>query len=134
MCQSAESVRGTALGSAPLKPYLHQHEAVYGAMLPQPMLRFLLADEPGTGKTIMAGLYLTEASRLGIVNRALVLCPAHLVGKWQDDFSRFFGRELRRITANTIIEQAFQGNPHPWWIVSLQLAANNPKVPGGDRS
>ncbi len=128
MCQSAESVRGTALGSAPLKPYLHQHEAVYGAMLPQPMLRFLLADEPGTGKTIMAGLYLTEASRLGIVNRALVVCPAHLVGKWQDDFSRFFGRELRRITANTISEQAFQGNPHPWWIVSLQLAANNPKV------
>ena len=128
MCQSAESVKGTALGSAPLKPYLHQHEAVYGAMLPQPMLRFLLADEPGTGKTIMAGLYLTEASRLGIVDRALVVCPAHLVGKWQDDISRFFGRELRQITANTISENAFQGNPHPWWIVSLQLAAINPKV------
>ena len=102
MGQAAESVSGTALGSAPLKPYLHQHDAVYGAMLPQPMLRFLLADEPGTGKTIMAGLYLTEASRLGVVNRALVVCPAHLVGKWQDDFSRFFGRELRRITADTI--------------------------------
>lgn len=43
-------------------------------MLPQPMLRFVLADEPGTGKTIMAGLYLTEASWLGIVNRALVVC------------------------------------------------------------
>ena len=128
MCQSAESVKGTALGSAPLKPYLHQHEAVYGAMLPQPMLRFLLADEPGTGKTIMAGLYLTEASRLGIVDRALVVCPAHLVGKWQDDISRFFGRELRQITSNTISEHAFQGNPHPWWIVSLQLAAINPKV------
>lgn len=98
MLQAAESVSGTALGSAPLNDYLHQHDAVYGAMLPQPMLRFLLADEPGTGKTIMAGLYLTEASRLGIVNRALVVCPAHLVGKWQDDFSRFFGRELRRIT------------------------------------
>ncbi|MDE0231064.1 MAG: helicase-related protein [bacterium] len=128
MCQAAESVKGTALGSAPLNSYLHQHEAVYGAMLPQPRLRFLLADEPGTGKTIMAALYLTEASRLGIVNRALIVCPAHLVGKWQDDFSRFFGRELRRITSNTIREHAFEGNPHPLWIVSLQLAAINPKV------
>ena len=128
MRQAAESARGTALGSAPLKPYLHQHEAVYGAMLPQPNLRFLLADEPGTGKTIMAGLYLTEADRLGIANRALVVCPAHLVRKWQDDFSRFFGRELRRITSNTINEHAFEGNPHPLWVVSLQLAATNPRV------
>ena len=128
MHQAAESVSGTALGSAPLKPYLHQHDAVYGAMLPQPMLRFLLADEPGTGKTIMAGLYLTEASRLGVVNRALVVCPAHLVGKWQDDFSRFFGRELRRITADTIHEGALEVSPHPLWIVSLHLAAANPQV------
>ena len=128
MLQAAESVSGTALGSAPLKDYLHQHDAVYGAMLPQPMLRFLLADEPGTGKTIMAGLYLTEASRLGIVNRALVVCPAHLVGKWQDDFSRFFGRELRRITGDTISEHALETSPHPLWIVSLHLAASNPQV------
>ena len=128
MLQAAESVSGTALGSAPLKDYLHQHDAVYGAMLPQPMLRFLLADEPGTGKTIMAGLYLTEASRLGIVNRALVVCPAHLVGKWQDDFARFFGRELRRITGDTISEHALKTSPHPLWIVSLHLAASNPEV------
>lgn len=128
MSQAAESVSGTALGSAPLEPYLHQHAAVYGAMLPQPMLRFLLADEPGTGKTIMAGLYLTEASRLGIVNRALIVCPAHLVGKWQEDFSRFFGRELRRITADTIREHALETSRHPLWIVSLHLASVNPQV------
>ena len=128
MHQAAESVDGTALGSAPLKAYLHQHDAVYGAMLPQPMLRFLLADEPGTGKTIMAGLYMTEASRLGFVDRALVVCPAHLVGKWQEDISRFFGRELRRITADTIRERALEASPHPLWIVSLQLAAANPQV------
>ena len=128
MSQAAESVEGTALGSAPLRPYLHQHDAVYGAMLPQPMLRFLLADEPGTGKTIMAGLYFTEASRLSVVNRTLVVCPAHLVGKWQDDISRFFGRDLRRITADTIREHALESSPHPWWIVSLHLAASNPQV------
>ena len=128
MRQAAESVSGTALGSAPLKPYLHQHDAVYGVMLPQPMLRFLLADEPGTGKTIMAGLYLTEASRLGIVNRALVVCPAHLVGKWQDDLSRFFGLDLRRITGDTISERALDASSHPLWIVSMHLAASNPAV------
>jgi hypothetical protein len=43
---------------------VHQSNAVYGAMLPQPRLRFLLADEPGTGKTIMAGLYIREMQRL----------------------------------------------------------------------
>lgn len=128
MMQEAESDLGTALGSAPLMQYLHQHQAVYGAMLPQPMLRFLLADEPGTGKTIMAGLYLTEASRLGIVNRALVVCPAHLVGKWQDDFSRFFGVELRRITNDTVRERALESSPHPFWVVSLHLASSNPQV------
>ncbi len=130
MLQEAESDSGTALGSAPLMQYLHQHQAVYGAMLPQPMLRFLLADEPGTGKTIMAGLYLTEASRLGIVNRALVVCPAHLVGKWQDDFSRFFGVELRRITNDTVRERALESSPHPFWVVSLHLASSNPQVRG----
>lgn len=128
MLQVAESSSGTALGSAPLKPYLHQHEAVYDVMLPQPLLRFLLADEPGTGKTIMAGLYLVEASRLGLVERALVVCPAHLVGKWQDDIQRFFGREIRRITADTIREKALEASTHPLWIVSLDLAAANPAV------
>lgn len=128
MLQAAESVDGTALGSAPLKPFLHQHEAVYGAMLPQPMLRFMLADEPGTGKTIMAGLYATEASRLGIIDRMLVVCPAHLVGKWQDDVNRFFGRDLRRITADTLREHALEDSRHQFWVVSLQLAAANPQV------
>ena len=56
----------TALATTPLRPYAHQDNAVYGAMLPQPRLRFLLADEPGTGKTIMAGLYLREMQRLGL--------------------------------------------------------------------
>jgi hypothetical protein len=57
MAAAASNARSTLLASAPLNPYAHQANAVYGAMLPQPWLRFLLADEPGTGKTIMAGLY-----------------------------------------------------------------------------
>ncbi len=51
MKQAIHTSKATALSSTPLKPYLHQDEAVFGWMLPQPMLRFLLADEPGTGKT-----------------------------------------------------------------------------------
>ena len=78
-------------------------------MLRQPMLRFLLADEPGTGKTIMGGLWLREAQRLGHVRRALVVCPAHLVSKWQLDFERFLGGGLRRITAATAREGALSG-------------------------
>ncbi len=100
---------------------------MYEAMLPQVGLRFLLADEPGTGKTIMAGRWLREAQRLGFVNRAIIVSPAHLVTKWQADFERFFGGGLRRITAGTVREEALAAT-HNRWIVSLNLAAVNQAV------
>jgi superfamily II DNA or RNA helicase len=127
MKASTLEAKATALATTPLRPYAHQTNAVYGAMLPQPRLRFLLADEPGTGKTIMAGLYLREMQRLGFVRRALIVVPAHLVSKWQADFERFFGGGLRRISASTVQEGAL-GVAHDLWIVSLDLAAVNPAV------
>ena len=127
MRAASAGARSAALASSPLKPYAHQMNAVYGAMLPQPSLRFLLADEPGTGKTIMAGMYLREMQRLGFVGRALVVAPAHLVTKWQADFERFFGGGLRHITAQTVREHALEID-HDLWIVSLDLAAVNPAV------
>jgi hypothetical protein len=127
MKRASQTASATALATTPLRPYPHQNRAVYGAMLPQPLLRFLLADEPGTGKTIMGGLYLREMQRLGFVRRALVVCPAHLVTKWQADFERFLGGGLRRITADTIREDALSGT-HDLWVVSLELAAVNPAV------
>ena len=60
MAAAATNAESSAIASTQLQPYAHQTAAVYGAMLPQPLLRFLLADEPGTGKTLMAGLYLRE--------------------------------------------------------------------------
>jgi superfamily II DNA or RNA helicase len=117
----------TVLASTPLRPYIHQNNAVYGVMLPQPRLRFLLADEPGTGKTIMAGLYLREMQRLGIIRRTLIVAPAHLVPKWQADFERFFGGGLRRVTAATAHEGPLRPD-YDLWIVSLDLAAVNPSV------
>jgi superfamily II DNA or RNA helicase len=127
MKASTLDAKATALATTPLRPYAHQTQAVYGAMLPQPRLRFLLADEPGTGKTIMAGLYLREMQRLGFVRRALIVVPAHLVSKWQADFERFFGGGLRRIRASTVQEGAL-GVDHDLWVVSLDLAAVNPAV------
>ena len=136
MRQAAASSKATAMASAPLVPYPHQNQAVYGAMLPQPVLRFLLADEPGTGKTIMGGLWLREAQRLGLVKRALIVAPAHLVTKWQADYERFLGGELRRVTSQ-IAETDSEGvtalsvylkADHHNWIVSLELAAQNPAV------
>lgn len=127
MTAAAANAESTLLASTPLTPYAHQANAVYGAMLPQPFLRFLLADEPGTGKTIMAGLYLREMQRLGLIRRALIVVPANLASKWQADFDRFFGGGLRRITAETVRQHGLETG-HDMWIVSLELAAMNPNV------
>ncbi|WP_206078068.1 MULTISPECIES: helicase-related protein [Pseudonocardiaceae] len=126
MAAAATNAESSAMASTPLKPYAHQTTAVYGAMLPQPLLRFLLADEPGTGKTIMAGLYLREMQRLGLVKRAIVVCPANLATKWVDDFDRLLGGGLRQLTSATIREDALNSND--LWVVSLELAAVNPAV------
>lgn len=129
-CWMAAAIADTSsrsLSDSPLRPYAHQVNAVYGAMLPQPWLRFLLADEPGTGKTVMAGLYMCEMRRLGLIRRVLVVAPAGLVSKWQADFDRFFGGGLRRVTADTVREHALSLD-HDLWIVSLELAAVNASV------
>ena len=127
MAAANHNARTTLLASTPLRPYAHQANAVYGAMLPQPQLRFLLADEPGTGKTIMAGMYLREMQRLGLIRKGLVVAPAGLVTKWMADFEHFFGGGLRRITADTVREHALDVD-HDMWIVSLELAATNGNV------
>ena len=93
MLGAVRSARSTVLASTMLKPYPHQMDAVYGHMLTQPLLRFLLADEPGTGKTIMLGLWLREAQRLGLVRRALVVCQWVSRGE-----AVRRGRQLRRRT------------------------------------
>jgi len=69
----------------------HQIEAVYRRMLPQPRLRFLLADDPGAGKTIMAGLLIKEMKLREAIERILILCPAPLTIQWQDEMLRWFG-------------------------------------------
>ena len=84
-------IRSAVLATRPLRPYAHQDEAVHGYMLNQPRLRFLLGDEPGTGKTIMAGMYLTEGRRQGLIpGRSVIIVPAHLAIKWERDLRSSF--------------------------------------------
>ncbi len=69
----------------------HQLEAVYHYMLRQPRLRFLLADDPGAGKTVMAGLLLKELKLRGAVTRTLIVAPANLTRQWQREMADRFG-------------------------------------------
>lgn len=84
--------RHFAVSLSGIRTLPHQVEAVYMKMLPQPRLRFLLlADDPGAGKTIMAGLLLKELKLREAIERILILCPAPLTIQWQDELLRWFG-------------------------------------------
>jgi len=83
----------------------HQIEAVYLKMLPQPRLRFLLADDPGAGKTIMAGLLIKELKLREAIERCLILVPAPLTIQWQDELLRFFGETFQIIHAGNDQQQ-----------------------------
>lgn len=73
-----------------IDPLPHQRIAVYEHMLPQPRLRFLLADDAGAGKTIMAGLYIREMLARRLIRRVLVVPPAGLVGNWERELRSLF--------------------------------------------
>ncbi len=79
-----------AVSVARIDPLPHQLEAVYHYMLRQPRLRFLLADDPGAGKTIMAGLLLKELKLRGAVTRTLIVAPANLAPQWQREMAEKF--------------------------------------------
>ena len=97
----------------------HQIEAVYQAMLPQPRLRFLLADDPGAGKTIMAGLLVKEMKLREAIDRILILCPAPLTIQWQDEMLRWFGEPFDIIFS--AVDQQQLTNP---WQRSSQIIAS----------
>ncbi len=79
-----------AVHTSVVDPLPHQITAVYEQMLPRQPLRFLLADDPGAGKTIMAGLLIKELIARGDVERCLVVCPGSLAEQWQDELYRRF--------------------------------------------
>jgi superfamily II DNA or RNA helicase len=97
----------------------HQIEAVYLKMLPQPRLRFLLADDPGAGKTIMAGLLIKELKLREAIERVLVLCPATLTIQWQDELQKWFGELFEIIDADRDKGQLI----NPWQKESLVISS-----------
>jgi SNF2 family DNA or RNA helicase len=99
-----------AVHTSNLEPLPHQIEAVYGDMLPRQSLRFLLADDPGAGKTIMAGLLIKELSVRGDLRRCLIVAPGSLVEQWQDELAQKLGLEFAIITRESI-ETSRSGNP-----------------------
>jgi superfamily II DNA or RNA helicase len=98
-----------AVHSSLIEPLPHQITGVYGEMLNRQPLRFLLADDPGAGKTIMAGLLIKELIVRGDLQRCLVVCPGMLVEQWQDELDRRFHLPFEIMT-NDKLEAARSGN------------------------
>ncbi len=99
-----------AVHTSLIMPLPHQITAVYGEMLTRQPLRFLLADDPGAGKTIMAGLLIKELIVRGDVKRCLICAPGGLAPQWQDELWFKFQTHFDIITRDTI-EAAVSGNP-----------------------
>ncbi len=98
-----------AVHTSMVEPLPHQITAVYEEMLPRQPLRFLLADDPGAGKTIMAGLLMKELIARGDLERCLVVCPGSLAEQWQEELYNKFQLKFAILT-NENLESAYSGN------------------------
>lgn len=98
-----------AIHTSLVDPLPHQITAVYGEMLPRQPLRFLLADDPGAGKTIMAGLLIKELIARSDLERCLIVAPGSLVEQWQDELGQKFSLEFD-ILSRDMIESSRSGN------------------------
>lgn len=105
-----------AVHTSVVEPLPHQITAVYESMLPRQPLRFLLADDPGAGKTIMAGLLIKELIARGDLQRCLIVCPGSLAEQWQDELYRRFHLPFEILT-NDKLEAARTGN----WFLETNL-------------
>lgn len=119
-----------AIHTSLIDPLPHQISAVYGEMLPRQPLRFLLADDPGAGKTIMAGLLMKELIARSDLERCLVVAPGSLVEQWQDELGQKFNLEFD-ILSRDMIETSRSGNPfsdRDRLIVRLDVLARNEEL------
>ena len=87
-----------AVHTSNVEPLPHQISAVYEDMLPKQPLRFVLADDPGAGKTIMAGLLIRELIMRADARRILIVAPGSLVGQWQDELREKFGLDFEQFS------------------------------------
>jgi superfamily II DNA or RNA helicase len=113
-----------AVHTSLVDPLPHQITGVYETMLPRQPLRFLLADDPGAGKTIMAGLLIKELIARGDLQRCLVVCPGSLAEQWQDELNRRFQLPFDILT-NDKLEAARTGN---WFLENNLVIARLDKL------
>lgn len=119
-----------AVSASQIEALPHQITAVYGEMLPRQPLRFLLADDPGAGKTVMAGLLIKELLIRGDLERCLIVAPGSLVEQWQEEMSEKFGLHFDLLTRDQM-EASVTGNPFiekNRLIVRLDMAARSDEL------
>jgi superfamily II DNA or RNA helicase len=119
-----------AVTSSAIRPLPHQLRAVYGELLPRTPLRFLLADDPGAGKTIMAGLYVKELIWREDVKRCLIVAPGGLVDQWQDELYLKFGLAFEILTPQ-FGETAFGASAferHPFLIARMDQLSRSDEL------
>jgi SNF2 family DNA or RNA helicase len=98
-----------AVHTSSVEPLPHQISAVYQEMIPRLPLRYILADDPGAGKTIMTGLFLRELLVRGDLKRCLIVTPGNLAEQWQDELYRKFNLKFKIISTD-LIESSVTGN------------------------
>ena len=113
-------------------PLPHQLEAVYDHLLKLPQVRFLLADDAGAGKTVMAGLLIRELKLRGLAERILIICPANQTFQWQRELKEKFDEQFHVFKGDNIKDQY---GVNQWLaqnriITSLDLAKRSELLPG----
>lgn len=119
-----------AVHTSKIEPLPHQITAVYQEMLTRQPLRYVLADDPGAGKTIMAGLLIRELRARGDVERCLICAPGNLTQQWQDELAEKFQLQFD-IMGRDMIENSRSGNPfgeHDSLIVRLDQLSRSPEL------
>jgi SNF2 family DNA or RNA helicase len=119
-----------AVHTSNVEPLPHQITAVYESLLPRQPLRYVLADDPGAGKTIMAGLYIRELFLRADARRIILVAPGSLVEQWRDELFEKFGLEFR-IFSRDLEFASPSGNPfedHDHLIVRLDQMTRNEEL------
>ena len=121
-----------ALSVSRVDPLPHQLEAVYDHLLKLARVRFLLADDAGAGKTVMAGLLIRELKMRGLAERILVICPSNLTFQWQRELREKFDEKFLVIKGNDIRDQfgVNQWLEQKQVLTSLDLAKRSEILPG----
>jgi SNF2 family DNA or RNA helicase len=119
-----------AVSASQIEALPHQITAVYAEMLPRQPLRFLLADDPGAGKTVMAGLFIKELIIRGDLERCLIVAPGNLVEQWQEELAEKFALGFEILTHDQI-EASITGNPfleRSRLIIRLDMASRSDEL------